>query len=316
MKLGIDLDGVVYNYTKDFEEYARSFPEWEHSLPLTFSSWDFYTEWGLTTEEFLQIQADGVMAGKIFRRGEAYPDAIPTLRKLKEDGHEIHIITHRHGTRAQISTLEWLQENGVSYDKLTFAEDKTTSHVDIMVDDRPKNVEASLKAGIPVVMMRQSWNESDTDLYPWIDGWDEFYEIVDDPERYRLMMAINNHCRAKLFGDGGSEDDEIRTTSSTGGQKGVKTERPDLIPVPALKWLSIHYGKGAEKYDDHNWRKGYEWSKSYSSMLRHAHAFWGGEDNDPELGTPHMAAVMFHAAALLTFMEEHPEFDDRWKLNA
>jgi len=108
---------------------------------------------------------------------------------------------------------------------------------------------------------------------------------------------------------------EVRTTSSTGGEKGVKVERYDLIPVEALATVAELYGKGAEKYAAHNWRQGYEWSKSYAALQRHANAFWRGEDIDPDPQTqlPHMAAVVFHALTLLTFMQEHPGFDDRFK---
>ena len=105
---------------------------------------------------------------------------------------------------------------------------------------------------------------------------------------------------------------EVRTVSSSGGEKGTKDERFDLIPVEALAKLARHYGIGARKYADHNWRKGYEWSKSYAALQRHATQFWGGEDIDEETGSPHMAAVAFHALALLVFMEEHPEYDDRY----
>jgi hypothetical protein len=105
---------------------------------------------------------------------------------------------------------------------------------------------------------------------------------------------------------------EIRTMSPTGGEKGVKPERYDLIPVDALAIVAQLYGKGAEKYDEHNWRKGYEWSKSYAALQRHANSFWQGEDLDPETGLPQMAAVVFHALTLITFMQEQPGFDDRY----
>lgn len=105
---------------------------------------------------------------------------------------------------------------------------------------------------------------------------------------------------------------EVRTTSSTGGEKGAKPERFDLIPVEALGIVAQLYGKGAEKYAAHNWRKGYEWSKSYAALQRHANAFWSGQDNDPEMELPHMAAVAFHALTLMTFMWEQPQFDDRF----
>lgn len=110
---------------------------------------------------------------------------------------------------------------------------------------------------------------------------------------------------------------EVRVVSSTGGAKGVKPERFSLIPTRALAWVARMYGRGAEKYhetpDNPNWRKGYEWSKSYDALMRHATQFWGGEDIDEETQLPHMAAVAFHALTILTFMEEHPEFDDRYK---
>lgn len=105
---------------------------------------------------------------------------------------------------------------------------------------------------------------------------------------------------------------ETRTTSSTGGMKGVKPEQYQSIPVRALRELAEHYAKGAAKYEDHNFRKGYEWSKSYSALLRHLLAFWEGEDIDPETGSKHVTAVAWHALALSTFMDEHPEFDDRY----
>jgi hypothetical protein len=108
---------------------------------------------------------------------------------------------------------------------------------------------------------------------------------------------------------------EVRSVSSTGGEKGTKLERFDLIPTEALAKVARHYGVGAQKYSEHNWRKGYEWSKSFAALQRHANQFWGGEDFDDETGSPHMAAVVFHALALLTFMDEHPDFDDRFKPN-
>jgi len=104
---------------------------------------------------------------------------------------------------------------------------------------------------------------------------------------------------------------EVRTVSATGGAKGVKRARFDLIPAGPLTAVATHYGIGAEKYDDRNWERGYEWSKSFGAMMRHAWAFWSGEDTDAETGSPHLAAVCFHALALLEFADTHPDFDDR-----
>jgi hypothetical protein len=104
---------------------------------------------------------------------------------------------------------------------------------------------------------------------------------------------------------------EVRTTSSTGGEKGVKPARFDLIPAGPMWEVAEHYGRGAEKYEDRNWERGYEWSKSFGAMMRHAWAFWRGEDCDPETGSHHMAAVVFHALALIEFGRTQRAFDDR-----
>lgn len=106
---------------------------------------------------------------------------------------------------------------------------------------------------------------------------------------------------------------EVRTASSTGGEKGVKPARFDLLPSYPLHLVAEHYGRGAAKYTAHNWRKGYEWSKSFAAMMRHAYAFWDGQDLDPETGTPHLAAVVFHAFTLMQGMRDWPDFDDRYK---
>jgi len=106
--------------------------------------------------------------------------------------------------------------------------------------------------------------------------------------------------------------DETRVIDpDTGGEKGTKLERYDLIPVTPLESVARHYGVGATKYADRNWERGYLWSLSFAAMMRHAWAFWGGEDIDVETGSPHLAAVVFHAFALMEYATTHPEKDDR-----
>lgn len=107
--------------------------------------------------------------------------------------------------------------------------------------------------------------------------------------------------------------EEIRLTDeSTGASKGTKVERHDLIPVPALRRLATHFGVGCKKYAENNWRRGYKWSWSYAALMRHLTAFWGGEDVDGETGSRHITCVAWHAMALDTFMDEHPDKDDRF----
>ena len=110
--------------------------------------------------------------------------------------------------------------------------------------------------------------------------------------------------------------DEVRVTSSTGGQKGRKLARFDLLPVGPLTEVARLYGRGAEKYADRNWENGYPWSLSFAAMQRHAWAFWGGESIDPENERHHLASVIFHALALMQFEMSELGDDDRSPLGA
>lgn len=110
--------------------------------------------------------------------------------------------------------------------------------------------------------------------------------------------------------------EEIRYTDpNTGAQKGTKKAMFDLIPPKALFEIAEHYGVGAQKYAKHNFRKGYPWGLSFAALMRHLWAFWLGEDIDEETGSKHVIAAAWHCIALATFMDEHPDKDDRFKLD-
>lgn len=133
----------------------------------------------------------------------------------------------------------------------------------------------------------------------------DIYFVDPDLKGYRLAEAV-----APLHDPPTSGETRV-TDPDTGGEKGQKRERFDLLPAGPLRQVAGHFGRGAEKYEDRNWERGYAWSLSFAALQRHAWAFWSGEDLDPETQTAHMAAVCFHALALLEFANTHPEKDDR-----
>jgi hypothetical protein len=104
---------------------------------------------------------------------------------------------------------------------------------------------------------------------------------------------------------------EVRKTSATGGQKGTKEARYSLIPTEPLKQLAILFGRGAKKYSERNWEKGYEWDQSYDALLRHLNAWWGGENVDEETGVSHLINAAWHCFALAEFERKHPDYDTR-----
>ena len=105
--------------------------------------------------------------------------------------------------------------------------------------------------------------------------------------------------------------EEVRVTSETGGQKGSKLAQLGAVDPAALLELAKVAGFGGEKYERYNYLRGFDWSLSYDAMMRHAMAFWSGEDIDPESGLPHMAHCSWHALALISFASRGIGTDDR-----
>ena len=111
--------------------------------------------------------------------------------------------------------------------------------------------------------------------------------------------------RSKIFKQGplnGPISAEIRVTDpKTGGQKGTKPARFDLIPPDFLWELAEVYGIGSLKYDDDNWLRGYEWHLSYAALQRHISKWVLGESLDGETGRHHLAMAAWHLATLYTY---------------
>ena len=109
------------------------------------------------------------------------------------------------------------------------------------------------------------------------------------------------------------DETEVRVTDpNTGGEKGQKSQRYDLVPWVQMNKVAELYEAGTFKYSDHNWRKSYAWSLSFAALIRHATQFWEGEAYDQETKCHHLSSVVFHALALMDFEENHPESDDRY----
>lgn len=110
---------------------------------------------------------------------------------------------------------------------------------------------------------------------------------------------------------------EVRVVDAeTGGAKGAKPEDFALIPWDALREVARAYHYGGVKYADpevgkHNWRRGYAYSLNFASLIRHASAWWEGEDRDPESGLHHLAHAAWHCLCLIWFQLHGKGRDDR-----
>ena len=86
-----------------------------------------------------------------------------------------------------------------------------------------------------------------------------------------------------------------------------------LLSTEAMNQTAAVLAFGAEKYAEHNWRKGFVWSRPLSAAMRHITAFNAGEDKDPESGLSHLAHAACCIMFLLEFEKTNKELDDRYK---
>ena len=79
------------------------------------------------------------------------------------------------------------------------------------------------------------------------------------------------------------------------------------------RWSLVHYKSlepmirvlmfGAEKYDDHNWKKGLIPKEVLECMQRHLAALMDGETHDKESGLPHIGHILTNAMFYSYFTE-------------
>lgn len=86
-----------------------------------------------------------------------------------------------------------------------------------------------------------------------------------------------------------------------------------LLSTEAMNQTAAVLAFGAQKYAEHNWRKGFAWSRPLSAAMRHITAFNAGEDKDPESGLSHLAHAACCIMFLLEFEKTHQHLDDRFK---
>ena len=112
----------------------------------------------------------------------------------------------------------------------------------------------------------------------------------------------------------GPEVNDPVNIKDTGALKFDQDKLPlHLLSTEAMNQTAAVLKFGAIKYAEHNWRKGFTWSRPLSAAMRHLTAFNNGEDKDPESGLSHLAHAACCIMFLLEFEKTHKELDDRYK---
>jgi hypothetical protein len=203
------------------------------------------------------------------------------------------------------SSKEWTESNSVG--KPACGEETSEAKHDTAGQN------AAFKVGDRVVLVDTASvsvdnEEGATATVTEADPEGDFYLAKSDRSGAVWAFHGRNFCPLPLR----AASVEVRVTDpKTGGQKGSKPERYDLLPWDALDEVARVYGFGATKYDDHNWLKGYKWSLTAAALARHFSKMMQGEDRDPESGCLHAAHIAWHCLTWITFFLRKLGTDDR-----
>jgi 5'(3')-deoxyribonucleotidase len=190
MIINVDLDGVVYDFHKQFTKYISLLVNggWLMPEPIT---WEFWHEWNMSHDEWKGWFRKGIEDKEIWWKGDAISGAAHNLWKLSGDGHTIRIVTYRlvhkfnHAASIQ-ATVSWLDDNNIPYHDIAFLSHRTSKNdirADVVLDDNPNYLPAGLESnGARGVLFERPWNRTAVRDYYSVDSWDNFYEGVNAME--------------------------------------------------------------------------------------------------------------------------------------
>jgi uncharacterized HAD superfamily protein len=195
MRIGVDIDGVLYEWERTARYLLRNryyagqgYPE---ALDKVSDSWG-YIDAAVGPEAFHWLWSTGAEQG-LWRAGHVIKGAMEGMYDLAKDGHDLVIITHR-GKAAVNDTMAWLsfmkfKLAGVHI--LTRQEPKSSvlPHCDVYIDDKPETITDYLENTNAklVALYQQPWNENhiitENGKMTWgrgrrVASWSHFVKLV------------------------------------------------------------------------------------------------------------------------------------------
>ena len=175
-KIALDIDSTLHHYWDLIDRISQE----RFGVELPYEE---QTDWGITLLERddLIVCVEETHSDENILAAEPYPDAVETVRAWSDEGHWIHVTSHRAG-RAYEATAEWLDKIGMPYDDLHCSFDKITRCVevgiDILVDDSPVNMRRAKAEGIVAATIVHPWNAQllEEDGYVGAADWRELRE--------------------------------------------------------------------------------------------------------------------------------------------
>jgi uncharacterized HAD superfamily protein len=143
MKIGVDIDGVLADFTSAFNALVKA--EYGITLPNPAPSWNWHRDGGVTKEMDSKLWGyimDSMWWGTLFPMTGAV-EALERLNLMSRAGDDIYFITSRPGKLSKFLTEMWLKFHGMDAPTVLVTSNKGPVvkglGLDVFVDDKPEN---------------------------------------------------------------------------------------------------------------------------------------------------------------------------------
>ena len=184
MVIGVDLDDTI---TDSFEDLMPYFAEYfdldlDYCKENNYSYNNFPEKLKERKREFIKY----LQGNRLLRKISIKENAVQVLKQLKELGCKIIIITSRNDSilpNAFLETKSFLEQNGITYDKLFCEHDKhkilIQEGVELFIDDSLKGLIYNKDACQYHMLFNSRINEQEESKFPRVSSWIEIKDIVE-----------------------------------------------------------------------------------------------------------------------------------------
>ena len=206
MRIGIDIDGVLTNIEQYLIDYLSKYCiEKNIKFNIGISNYKVSKSFNITNEQEDDFWNEYLENYAINEK--ARPFAAEVIKKLKEDGNEIYIITGRDNGEYKNPyelTENWLKKYDILYDKLIFTNaynkhEKTEvcleNNISLMIEDSTNISLDLIKNNIKVFTMNTKYNQKDQTL-DRVSSWKEIYERICEMNKINVILDTDtyNEC--------------------------------------------------------------------------------------------------------------------------
>lgn len=190
MRIGIDIDGVL----TDIEQWqldvgGKFFSKFNKSV-LNKDGYEITKIFNVSDELDSQFWNEYLYEYVTKEPSRKYASEV--IKKIKDDGNEIYIVTARYltdrnnedGEKMRKIVVNWLAEQKIDYDEIIFSpEDKKENckkyNIDIMIEDKVDNIN-KISSIIPVICFHAGYNNEckGKNIYR-VYNWYDIYNLIN-----------------------------------------------------------------------------------------------------------------------------------------